>query len=71
MTQVRVKYKDFPRKAKKAIKRNFMKTIHGEWKPNEVKIKDVCRIRYAKKPEYKNWSVCSYQLGRITKSVNN
>ena len=60
---IRVKYKDFPRKAKKAIKRNFMKTIDGNWKPKEVKIKEVRRVRCGEKPEYKSWTACGYQLG--------
>jgi hypothetical protein len=60
---IRAKYQDFPRKAKKAIKRNLMKTIHGNWKPKEVKIIEVSRVRYGQKPEYKSWTVCGYQLG--------
>lgn len=57
-------YQDFPRKAKKAIKRGFMKTIHAAWKPKEIKIKRVRRGVYTDKPQYKSWTVCAYQLGR-------
>lgn len=42
-----------------------MKTIDGNWKPKEVKIKKVRRIQYGKKPEYKSWIVCGYELGCI------
>ena len=60
---IRVKYKDFPRKAKKTIKRNFMKTIDPSWKPKEVRITELRRARYREKAEYKRWMVCGYQIG--------
>ena len=56
-------FKNFPRKAKKAIKRNFMKTIDPAWKPKEVKIKGLRHVRYGEVADYKNWVVCHYQLG--------
>lgn len=40
-----------------------MKTIDGNWKHKEVKIKEVRRVRYGEKSEYKSWTVCGYQLG--------
>jgi hypothetical protein len=60
---IRNKFNAFPRKAKKAIKRNFMNTICGNWKSKEVKIKEVRRVRYGEKPQYKSWVVSGYHLG--------
>jgi hypothetical protein len=59
---MKTKYQDLPRKTKKAIKRNFMKTIDSNWKSKEVKIKELRRSRYGEKADYKRWIVCGYEL---------
>lgn len=58
-----VKYNDFSRKIKKAIKRNFMKTIDDSWKSKEIKIKELRRARRGERGDYKNWVVSGYELG--------
>lgn len=60
----RIKYQDFPRKAKKAIKRNFLKTIPCCSK-KEVKIKELRMCLDDPNSDYKGWNVCSYELGKV------
>jgi len=60
---MRIKFKSFPRKAKKAIKRNFMKTIDSRWQPKEVKIKELRRTAHKNGWDYKSFVVCNYTLG--------
>ena len=58
-----IKYKDLPRKAKKAVKRKFMSTIDPAWRRKDVKIK-LLRVTPIKKWwDYKSYSICSYTIG--------
>lgn len=59
----KLKYQDLPRKAKKSIKRKFMKTIDPAWKWKEVKIKELREAKKGEKADYKSFVVCGYMLG--------
>lgn len=58
-----IKYNNLPRKIKKGVKRALIAEIGTVWKPKEIKVLDVVKIKPGEgRSDYKNFWAQGYRL---------